>query len=79
MKNLIIMNQRYIKDFDIDQIIIKLILIMISPNIEYIQYKSMILLYIQLLKIISDRIKLNKKIIKKNNNGARICENGSFR
>ena len=48
------MNQRYIKDFDIDQIIIKLILIMISPNIEYIQYKSMILLYIQLLKIICD-------------------------
>ena len=54
MKNLIIMNQRYIKDFDIDQIIIKLILIMISPNIEYIQYKNMILLYIQLLKIICD-------------------------
>ena len=54
MKNLIIMYQRNIKYSDINDIIKKLILILLDPNIELIHYDNMSLMFLQLIKIICD-------------------------
>ena len=54
MKNLIIMYQRNIKYSDINDIIKKLILILLDPNIEFIHYDNMSLMFLQLIKIICD-------------------------
>ena len=54
MKNLIIINQRNLKYSEIKEILLKLILILLDPNIEFIQYNNMVLIFLQLIKIIYD-------------------------
>ena len=54
MKNLIIINQRNLKYLEIKEILLKLILILLDSNIEFIQYNNMVLIFLQLIKIIYD-------------------------
>ena len=54
MKNIIIMYQRYLKDSDINEILLKIILIMLKKNFEFNQYNNMVLLFLQLIKMILD-------------------------
>ena len=54
MKNIIIMYQRYIKDSDINEILLKIILILLKTNFEFNQYNNVVLLFLQLIKIILD-------------------------
>ena len=63
MKNLIIINKRNLKYSEIKEILLKLILILHDPNIEFIQYDNMVLIFLQLIKIIYDN---NDELLKDN-------------
>ena len=54
MKNQIIINQRSIKKSDINEIFMNLILILLKPHVEFVQYDSMVLIFLQLIKYILD-------------------------
>ena len=61
MKNIVIMNQKRINLNNINEILIKLILILLKPDVEFIQYNNVVLMILQLIKIICDK---NDELIK---------------
>ena len=65
MKNLIIMDQRNIKYSDKNEILRKMIIILLEPNIEFIHYNNMSLMFLQLIKIIFDN---DNELIKDSSN-----------
>ena len=54
MKEILLMNQRYIKDSEINEIILKLISILMKTDFEFVKYNNMVLMFLQLIKIILD-------------------------
>ena len=54
MKNILMVNQRYIKSSEMHEIILKLISILMKTDFEYVKYNNMVLMFLQLIKIILD-------------------------
>ena len=54
MKNIILINQRRTSYSDTKEIINKLILILLNPNVEFMQYNNIVLMFLQLIKMICD-------------------------
>ena len=54
MKNTLIVNQRYIKESELNEIILKLISILMKTDFEFVKYNNIVLMFLQLIKIILD-------------------------
>ena len=54
MKNILMVNQHYIKSSEMHEIILKLISILMKTDFEFVKYNNMVLMFLQLIKIILD-------------------------